>query len=437
MEWYWILTASFLMLFILMGTGMPVFIAFLIANVSGVLITLGERGFGMFSNSIYETVTSESFITIPLFVLMGEILFRSGAIDVLSTALDKWVGQVKGRMYYLVIALSTIFGALSGAAAAVAAMLGRSISPKMEKLGYNMNLTNFTILGGASLAPIIPPSLLVIVIGSLVQGISIASLLVAGIIPGILLAITLCLYVFFKVTRDPSLSPENSNEPLPKATFSEKMIEVIKVSPFFIVIFSVMGLILMGIATPSEAAATGVIGSIITATIYKCFSLKMLWDSLQSSVKISLMIVIIVASSKLFGQLLSFMGATSGLIDFVSTLDLSQWAMFFILMLIPFLLCMFIDQFAFILLAIPLYVPIVSSYGFDPVWFWTIFLINLTVGSLTPPFGYTLFSLKGSTENILIADIYKSAWPVVVLFMTSLVLFYFFPVIITFLPNTI
>ena len=434
MEWYTILAVSFLLLFVLMGTGLPVFVAFLIANVAGVLVTLGERGFGMFSNSMYETLTSESFVTIPLFVLMGEILFRSGSVDVLSIALDKWIGKVNGRMYYLVIGLSTIFGALSGAAAAVAAMLGRSVLPKMQKLGYDTNLTNFTILGGASLAPIIPPSLLVIVIGSLVRDTSIAGLLIAGIIPGLLISFILFLYVYFSISRKPDLSPSSSEE-VETYSLREKMKELAKVSPFFIVIFSVMGLILLGVATPSEAAATGVVGAAITAAIYKSFDLKMLWDSLQSSAKISLMIIIIVASSKLFGQLLSFMGATSGLINFVSTLELSDWMMFFILMLIPFVLCMFIDQFAFILLAIPLYTPVVSAYDFDPIWFWTIFLINLTVGSLTPPFGYTLFALKGAADNVLISDVYKSAWPVVALFMASIAAFYFFPSIITFLPN--
>ncbi|WP_087720895.1 TRAP transporter large permease [Salinicola salarius] len=436
MEWYWVLTASFLFLLVLMGTGLPVFVAFLIANVTGVLITLGERGFGMFSNSMYETLTSESFVTIPLFVLMGEVLFRSGSVDVLSTALDKWIGRVNGRMYYLVIALSTIFGALSGAAAAVAAMLGRSVLPQMQKLGYDTNLTNFTILGGASLAPIIPPSLLVIVIGSLVRDTSIAGLLIAGIVPGLLISLVLFIFVYIRVLNDPKLSPDN-NEDAKEYSLKEKLFEIVKVSPFFIVIFSVMGLILLGVATPSEAAATGVIGAIITAAVYRAFHLKMLWESLQSSTKISLMIVIIVASSKLFGQLLSFMGATSGLINFVSTLELSDWMMIFILMLIPFVLCMFIDQFAFILLAIPLYAPIVSAYDFDPIWFWTIFLINLTVGSLTPPFGYTLFALKGAAESVLISDVYKSAWPVVILFMASIVFFYFFPGIITYLPNII
>ncbi|XUO82810.1 TRAP transporter large permease [Halomonas sp. KM007] len=434
MEWYWILTVSFLLLFMLMGIGLPVFVAFLIANLLGVLVTLGERGFGMFSNSLYETLTSESFVTIPLFVLMGEILFRSGSVDVLSSALDKWIGKVNGRMYYLVIALSTIFGALSGAAAAVAAMLGRSALPKMQKLGYDTNLTNFTILGGASLAPIIPPSLLVIVIGSLVRDTSIAGLLIAGIIPGLLIALILFAFVYYRVSKNPDLSPSNTEEVI-KVTNREKLFELVKVSPFFIVIFSVMGLILLGVATPSEAAATGVVGAMITAAIYRSLSLKMLWDGLHSSAKISLMIIIIVASSKLFGQLLSFMGATSGLINFVSTMELSDWMMFFILMLIPFVLCMFIDQFAFILLAIPLYAPVVSAYDFDPIWFWTIFLINLTVGSLTPPFGYTLFALKGAANDVLISDIYRSSWPVVVLFMSSIVLFYFFPQIITFLPN--
>ncbi|TDX22962.1 tripartite ATP-independent transporter DctM subunit [Modicisalibacter xianhensis] len=436
MEWYWVLTASFLFLLVLMSTGLPVFVAFLIANVAGVLITLGERGFGMFSNSMYETLTSESFVTIPLFVLMGEVLFRSGSVDVLSTALDKWIGRVNGRMYYLVIALSTIFGALSGAAAAVAAMLGRSVLPQMQKLGYDTNLTNFTILGGASLAPIIPPSLLVIVIGSLVRDTSIAGLLIAGIIPGLLISLVLFVFVYIRVLNDPKLSPDN-NEDVKEYSLKEKLLEIVKVSPFFIVIFSVMGLILLGVATPSEAAATGVIGAIITAAVYRAFHLKMLWESLQSSTKISLMIVIIVASSKLFGQLLSFMGATSGLINFVSTLELSDWMMLFILMLIPFVLCMFIDQFAFILLAIPLYAPVVSAYDFDPIWFWTIFLINLTVGSLTPPFGYTLFALKGAAESVLISDVYKSAWPVVILFMASIVFFYFFPGIITYLPSII
>ncbi|GAA0246602.1 TRAP transporter large permease [Marinomonas primoryensis] len=434
MEWYSILLISFLFIFVLMATGIPIFIAFLIANISGVLITLGTRGFGMFSNSIYETLTSETFVTIPLFVLMGEILFRSGSVDVLSKALDKWIGNIKGRMYYLVVGLSTIFGALSGSAAAVAAMLGRSILPQMEKLGYNIKLTNFTILGGASLAPIIPPSLFVIVIGSLVRDTSISALLIAGIIPGVILALVLCLYIFYKIRNNKDLVPKSENVEI-KYTFKEKLYEIIKVSPFLIVILSVMGLILLGVATPSEAAASGVVGAIITSAIYRSCSVSMIWQSLKSSSKISIMIIIIVASSKLFSQLLSFSGATSGLINFVSDLSINDWIMFLVLMAIPFFLCMFIDQFAFLLLAIPLYEPIVKQFDFDPIWFWTIFLINLTVGSLTPPFGYTLFSLKGAAPNILISDIYKSAWPVVGIFILAMCIFSIFPEIITWLPS--
>jgi len=205
--------------------------------------------------------------------------------------------------------------------------------------------------------------------------------------------------------------------------------------PFGLVIFSVMGLILLGIATPSEASAAGVFGAILTAIIYRRFSVEMIWTALKSAATISAMILLIVASSKLFGQLLSFSGATPGLIKFVSELDISPTVMLIVLMLVPLILCMFMDQFAFMLLAIPLYEPILKAYGFDPLWFWTLFLINLTIGSISPPFGYTLFALKGVAQDMSIRMIYRSAWPPVIIFIGSLVLFSYFPSLITVLPN--
>ncbi|MCD8564324.1 MAG: TRAP transporter large permease subunit, partial [Burkholderiaceae bacterium] len=192
MEWYAILLVSFSIILLLMGSGLPVFVSFFFANLAGVLLVIGPRGFGMFSNSVYDTLTAENFATVPLFILMGEILFRSGSVEVLSKAVDVVVGKVKGRMYLLVIVLSTIFGALSGSAVAVAAMLGRSLLPQMNQMGYDRQLSSSTILAGASLAPIIPPSVLVVVIGSLVTNVSIAGLLIAGIIPGIDHRIHLC-----------------------------------------------------------------------------------------------------------------------------------------------------------------------------------------------------------------------------------------------------
>ncbi len=433
MEWHVILIVSFSVILLLMGAGLPVFVSFFIANLAGVLMVIGPRGFGMFSNSVYDTLSAENFATVPLFILMGEILFRSGSVEVLSKAVDVVVGKVRGRMYLLVIVLSTIFGALSGSAVAVAAMLGRSVLPQMKKMGYDSTLSSSTILAGASLAPIIPPSVLVVVIGSLVTNVSIAGLLIAGIIPGIIIAAICAVYIGVRVVMDPSLAPRQEERP-PVST-SDVIKALISTLPFGLVIFSVMGLILLGIATPSEASAAGVFGSILTAIIYRRFSIEMIWTALKSAATISAMILLIVASSKLFGQLLSFSGATPGLIKFVSELDISPTVMLIVLMLVPLILCMFMDQFAFMLLAIPLYEPILKAYGFDPLWFWTLFLINLTIGSISPPFGYTLFALKGVAQDMSIRMIYRSAWAPCIIFIGSLILFSYFPSLITFLPG--
>ena len=433
MEWWAILLVSFTIIILMMGSGLPVFVAFLFANVAGLLIVIGPRGFGMFSNSVYDTVTGEGFATIPLFILMGEILFRSGSVQVLAKAVDVVIGKVRGRMYLLVIMLSTIFGALSGSAVAVAAMLGRSVLPQMNKMGYSQQLSSSTILAGASLAPIIPPSILVIVIGSLVSGVSIAGLLIAGLIPGAIIALIFAVYVGIKVLLDPSLAPEQ--EVRPSVSTWDVVKALLSCLPFALVIFSVMGLILLGVATPSEAAAAGVVGALITAVIYRRFSFSLTWSALKSAAAISAMILLIVASSKLFGQLLSFSGATPGLIRFVGGLEIHPMVMLLLLMLVPLVLCMFMDQFAFMLLAIPLYEPILRAYGFDPLWFWTLFLINLTVGSITPPFGYTLFALKGVADQLSIRTIYRSAWPTVIIFLVSLVLFAYVPSLITWLPG--
>ena len=418
----------------LMAIGLPVFVAFLIVNIAGIVLLFGTRAFGLFANSIYETATSESLVAIPLFILLGEILFRSGSVDVLFRSVDTLIGRVRGRLYAVVIALSTVFGALSGSAVAVAAMLGRSVLPRMLTLGYDRRLSSAVILGGTSLAPIIPPSLLVVVVGSLVKDVSIAGLLIAGIGPGLLLGGMMLGYVGFTVWRRPASAPANPERDAPVGG-REVGLALLNMLPFTLVIVSVMGFILAGIATPSESAATGVIGAILVAAINRRLSLAMLGQALWEAARLTAVILVIVASSKLFGQVLSFSGATRGLVGFVTTLGLDPWAMLLLLMLVPFVICMFVDQIAFMLLAIPLYEPIMLHYGFDPIWFWTLFLINLTVGSLTPPFGYTLFALKGAAPDMPIESVFGAAWPVVTVFIAGLALLALVPDIVTFLPR--
>lgn len=436
MEWGVILSLAIVVLLVLFATGMPVFVAFLVVNVGGVVLLFGTTGFGMFTNSLYNTVTQESLMAIPLFILMGEILFRSNAVEILIDSIDKMVGNVRGRHYVLVTALSTVFGALSGSAVAVAAMLGRSVLPIMEQRGYDKRLSISAVLGGASLAPIIPPSLLVVMIGSMVDT-SIAKLLIAGILPGIMLAGMMVIYTYFRILRDPRLEPPRDAIAKPRVSAGEFLVAFSRTLPFLVVIFSVMGLILLGVATPNESAATGVVGALIAAAIFRKLSFKMFYQSILGTCSVSTMILVIIACSMFFGQLLSFTGASTGLIKLASELGLSAGWTFFVLMLIPFILCMFIDLFAVMLIAIPIYDPLLAIYNFDPIWFWTLFLINMTLGSLTPPFGYTIFALKGAAPDLSMDDVYAGAWPMVGLFILGMAIMYVFPSIVTFLPSLV
>ncbi|MEM1046388.1 MAG: TRAP transporter large permease [Pseudomonadota bacterium] len=431
MTWVPFLTVGLGLLLALLFAGVPVFVGFLALNILGVVVLMGPAGFGLFTNSLFETATSPTLATVALFVLMGEILFRSGTVDVLFDSIDRLVGNLKGRLYVVVISLSTVFGALSGSAVAVAAMLGRSLLPMMQSRGYDAKLSAGTVLAGASLAPIIPPSLLAIIVGSLAD-VSIAGLLVAGLIPGLVLAGLTLGYVMLRMGPQPEEEPGSTQQP------DRSRIEAaLRMTPFLLVIFSVMGLIMLGIATPSESAATGVAGAVLVAALFGRLTLKMLSEAIGSAVAISAVILVIVCSAKLFSQLLSFTGATRGLVSLTADLGLGPDLTFLVMMLIPFVLCMFIDQIAFMLLAIPIYQPIVKAMEFDPVWFWTLFLINLTIGSLTPPFGYTLFALKGANRDLTIAQIFGAAWPVVTIFLIGMALLWAMPGLVTFLPEAL
>jgi tripartite ATP-independent transporter DctM subunit len=432
MDWASTLAIGLLLLVLALVLGAPIFVGFLLLNLLGLWTLFGSAGFGMFAGSITDSMSNLSLTTIPLFILMGEILFRSGAVEVVFDSVDQLVGRVRGRLYVFTIALSTVFGALSGSAVAVAAMLGRTVLPSMHGRGYDPKLSATLIQAGASLAPIIPPSLLAVLIGSMAN-VSISSLLLAGLLPGLLLAGLSLAYAFWRVARDASLAPPDDDVP-PEGR--RPLRALLRLLPFSFIIFSVMGLMLLGVATPSEAAATGVAGSLITAACYRRLAWTLLRQALASTVGISAMILVILAVSVFFGQLLSFTGATSRLVESLGAIELPPMVMFWLLMLLPFVLCMFIDQLAFMMVAIPIYTPLVQRLGFDPVWFWTLFSINMTVASVTPPFGYTMYALRAAAPQLLtLKQVFAASWPVVGVFVTGMVLLSLFPAIVTSLPG--
>ena len=252
--------------------------------------------------------------------------------------------------------------------------------------------------------------------------------------PGLVLAGAFLFYISLRVSFDPKLAPEEPG-PRVKVTLVEKLIAIGQMLPFSIIIFLVIGLILLGIATPTESAATGVVGAMIVSAINRRFSLRIAYEALGSAAFITSMIIVIVASSNMFGQLLAITGSTGQLVKYVSDLTADPNLLLFLMMLIVFVLCMFIDQIAIMLIIVPIVKPIVAALGFDPIWFWTLILINLTVGGITPPFGYTMFAFKGGAPEVPLSSIFASVWPFVLLFVAVGILIVFFPSIATYLPS--
>jgi len=434
MTWWVALSGGVGLLLVLLLLNVPLFVAFLIMNLAGVVVLFGTAGFGLFANSIYSTATTGALTAVPLFIAMGEILFKSGAMEVLFDSLDHLVGKIRGRQYVVCILLSAVLGALSGAAMAVAGLLGRSLLPAMRRRGYDTQLSAGTILAGASLDPIIPPSVLAIVVATAAD-VSIGKMLIAGIIPGLLLTGLFLIYVLVRVHFNSKLAPDLAAEIVDRKTAGSALLALAKMLPSLLVFFMVMGLIMLGIATPTEAAATGVLGAILLAILYRRFSLGLLVDAFYTAATVSALLLVIMSAAVMFSQLMTVTGAAKALGEVVVGLNLSAAIMLFLMMAVPFVLFMFLDQIAIMLVLIPIYQPIIKIYGFDEIWFWTLFLINVTLGGLTPPFGYILFALKSAAPDIPIQMIFRAAWPFEWIILGGMLILAVFPGLITFLPR--
>jgi tripartite ATP-independent transporter DctM subunit len=418
------------LILVLFVSGIPIFLCFLALNLVGILALLGAPALPMLINSMFATTTNGQLTAIPLFVLMGEILFRSGATERIFEAVDCFIGRLKGRQYILAGLLSAIFGALSGSNMAVAAMMARTVFPGMIARGYDRKLSIGMILGGASLAPVIPPSVLVIIIATLAN-VSVAGLLIAGVLPGLLLAFLFIGYAMIRIRLNPVLAPDSTGPartlPIGRA--------VLYCLPFFGLIGLVLGLILIGVATPSESAAIGVSGALIIAAIFRRLSLDLLRDSLRAAALMTAMILIIMASSTLFSQLLAISGASRQITTLVGALDLSPGMMVLAMMLIVFAFCMFVDQVAVMLIVIPIYLPVITLLQIDPLWFWMMMLLNVTVGGITPPFGYAMFAFRGAAKDVSMSELFRASWAFVGLFILGMLILAAVPGLATWLPG--
>jgi tripartite ATP-independent transporter DctM subunit len=431
MSWWEVLLIALALKIVLAISGLPIYLCFILIVGGATLLFFGSAGYGMFVNSLYTTGTAEALTTIPLFILMGEILCRSGSIDVLFNAIDKLIGRLRGRQYHLTLILSAILGAPAGSGIAVAALLGRSVMGPMIKRGYDARLTSSVILAGALLAPIIPPSVLAIIIGT-IANVSISALLLAGIIPGLVLTLLYMGGVAVEVLRNPKLAPEEEYVPYSR---KQKLWALVEMLPFSLVIFVSIGLIMLGVATPSEAAALGVISALLEAAIRGKLTMHLWLKSLSDSAILSAVILIIIATAILFSQILAYTGAIHALSEATASVNLPNWLLFALMMLVPFILCIFVDQVGIMMIVIPIYEPILKIAGFDPVWFWLQFLIVMVLGAILPPFGYILFALKAAVPEVSLRTVYSSAWLVLGLSFLGMALFTAFPSIVTIVPD--
>ncbi len=422
MEWWLILLIIVGSVILLLAVGVPVAFAFLLINLLGVeILQGGGRAYHQLVLSIYSSVTSFSLLPIPLFVLMGEILWQSNIAGRALLAMDRLLGRVPGRLSLLAVGSGTVFAALSGSTVANTAMLGSLLLPDMRKRGYADDLSMGPIMGSGALAMLIPPSALAVVYAAVAK-VSISKLLIALIVPGLLIAALYALYIIVRAARDPSAAPAYD---VSTFTAGEKLKGLVKhVLPLSIIVFLVVGVIFLGIATPTEAAALGCLGSIGLAAVCRDLSTERIIAAFKGTLGISVMMLTIMVTAIGFSQLLAYSGASRGLLQFVTTMAVSPLIMVVLMQLIILVLGCFMEQIAIMLITLPIFMPILVALGIDPVWFAVITLINLEVGLMTPPFGLLLFVMKGVAKDIAMNAVYRAAVPFIAidLFVIGLIM---------------
>lgn len=393
MEWYEAVAFLIGGLILLMLSGMPVAVAFLIINMAGVVVLMGGMaGVEQLLTNATASVTSFTLAPVPLFLIMGELLFHSGLAIGVFNALDKCFGGIRGRLAYLTVGGGTIFATLSGSSMANTAMLGTTLMPDMLQRGYKKYIVMGPIIATGGLAMIIPPSSLAVLLGSLAR-IDVGALLIAGMIPGLILAIFYVGTIWLMIRIDPDAAPPYQPE---KHDLREVLGGLLRdVLPMGLVVFAVVGLILLGWATPTESAACGTPAVLILAAAYRKLSMQVIIRSLQGSVKVSAMMLMIILGSTTFSQILAFSGASQGLIAFSTSFELSPYTMLLAMLIVLIILGMFMDQLSIMMLTLPIFMPLVAIYGFDPIWFGIVMLLALELSLATPPFGLLLFVMLG------------------------------------------
>jgi len=434
MDWWIILIIILLSLLLLMFIRVPVAFAFIIVNIVATFIFWnGEEGLKLLINSIESSLTTFTLVPIPLFILMGEIMFRSGVAPKMLNTLDKWLGNLPGRLSFLAVVGGALLSTLTASTMATTAMLGSMLVPEMEEKKYDKSMSIGPILASGGLAIMIPPSALGVLLASLGK-VSVGEFLIAIIIPGFLMALLFFIYIFFSVKRNPELTPQYDVKPIP---ISEKLKDtIIYILPLSIIIFLVIGSIFLGIASPTEAAAMGALGSLILAAAYKQLNFKILISSLSGTLKLTGMILMIVAGSVAFSQILAYTGIARSLVSLVGSLDVAPVIIIILMLVIIVFLGMFMESLSIMMVSVPIFFPLAEVLDVNLIWFAVLVLIAIEVGQISPPFGLGLFVMQGvAPQGTTMMDIYKASIPFIFILLILIAIIIIVPPLATWLPD--
>ena len=413
--------------------GLP--LAFVLGGVSVIFLyfTWGPDAFYMVASQIWSTMGNFTLVAIPLFVFMAMVLERTGVAKDLYRMMYLWWGGLRGGLAIGTLGICAIFAAMCGISGAAVVAMGTIALPSMLERGYDKRMVLGCINTGGGWGILIPPSILMILY-SLITGVSVGQMFAAGVLPGILLMVLTCIYIIVRCYFQPHLAPALPKEE--RASWPEKMLALRAVILPIIIVVVTLGSIILCVTTPTEAAAVGVFGALVSAVVYRKFSWELLRDASIRTFKLTGMIMWILFAAHAFSAAYQSMGAQELIEGMITGIPGGPWAVIITMMVIVFFLAMVLDPVGIMLITLPVFLPIVQSMGFDPVWFGILFVINMEIGYMTPPFGFNLFYLKGVVPpSITMKDIYVSVIPFVLVEIVGLALIMIFPEIATYLPD--
>src|SRR5690554_17939 len=422
-----------LLLFLFLGVSL----AFVLGGVSVVFLyfTWGADSFYMVASQMWGTMESFTLVAIPLYVMMAMLLERTGVAKDLYHMMYLWGGGIRGGLAIGTLGICALFAAMSGISGAAVVAMGTIALPSMLERGYDKKMALGCINTGGSWGVLVPPSVLMILY-SLITGVSVGKMFVAGLLPGLLLMVLVTAYVIIRCWLQPELAPAIPKDQRP--SWKEKFDALKAVILPIMIVVMVLGSIMLGLATPTEAAAIGVLGALISAAVYRKLSFNLMHEASIRTFKLTGMIAWILFGAHAFSAAYQGMGAQALIESLMTYIPGGPWGIIIFMMLIVFLLGMVLDPVGIMMITLPVFVPIVVSLGFDPIWFGILFVINMEIGYMTPPFGFNLFYLKGVVPpDITMRDIYTSIIPYVIVSLVGLALVMIFPEIATYLPNKI